>query len=176
MESLYQRIRQVSAPHRCDDWAARLEDLCEEFWQSLDGEVGSPDSSTTDAFVHLLSDGENFVLARMVIPELRGDPDSDSSNHTKQKILDCLRPLRAQHYAASTQDQSSFDSRLYQEEKDVLREANLHRAKLLFLGRANLSEEDSKRFQEWWESCPVKSQDRILLEVRLFDYVRGAID
>lgn len=152
-DGLLDRLEEIRTPGGCEDWAARLQELCEEFWALLEHD-GHVSQQHVTAFIQVLSNKEGFELARLIIPDLRDDPAVPHENHHKQNIIDRTRPIRAEVTAKQSCVQREFDQPLYQEEKHIFAEAELYRASLLLYNSASLTAEQKAQVKEWVAARP----------------------
>jgi hypothetical protein len=159
MDALSSRLDELSIPEKCDDWAAKLQHLCIDMWKFLDG-PDVPSESNLMAFVHLLQDEASFRLARLVIPDLRAAEELQAGFDCKKKVLQALRSAHTAHYhTLEGNKQDCFDTTLYAAEKRILAEMNILRAKLLFLNKLDLSQDEEMAFTQWYDSCPIAIKD-----------------
>lgn len=156
------QIRELQAVPRCDDWAAKLQYLCEFLWAAL----GDPaqvrfvddhlDPATVPAFADLLQSSEAFALAQMVIPELRTNrPSIAAGLHHRQRLVDSTTALRERSARARAQEQSAFDTRQYAEEKQTMFDAELHRVRLFLHHSRRFTVEEEQSIRAWLDSCPL---------------------
>ena len=136
-----------------DDWGAKLEHFCETFWMYLD-DNSSPPQEVVDAFIDVLLEKESFAVARLVIPEFRGELSFKHENKTKQRVMDRTAHLRAEQTKMEQTTPSQFDDPLYRAEKEIFHEAEMYRAGLLLHYQGNLSKTERGEIQKWWAARP----------------------
>lgn len=157
-DELLARLKNLSLSDRHSDWGADLQDVCESVWTSLDHEHHA-DTATMEAFIHVLLEKDGYALAQLVIPELRGRPAGSLENKQRQLVIERTWHMR-QETNTTAEAGTNHDTSLYSVEKDIFREAELYRARLVFQDRERLSEQESKDLEEWWANCPLIKRRR----------------
>lgn len=152
-EQLLARFEEVLQPEGCDDWGAKLQDLCESFWEFLEQDNDIL-PQYVDAFVNVLLREESFALVRLVIPEFRSEPAAKLENHHKQQIMVRTTHIRAKLAIIERTNQAQFDEPLYRAEKDIIAEAEMYRASLLLYNSANLDTEQKDEVRKWLAARP----------------------
>lgn len=136
-----------------EDWGAKLEHFSETFWLHLDDNP-SPTLEVINAFIDVLLEKESFAVARLLIPEFRGELSSKLENETKQSVMDHTAHLRAEQKNMEKTTPSKFDDPLYRAEKEVFHEAEMYRAGLLLYYQGNLSKTERAEIQKWSAARP----------------------
>ena len=158
-EDLFALFTEVQQPE-CEDWGTKLQEVCEGFWELLEQDDQVAPQYIT-AFIKILSEEKSFELARLVIPELRAEPDISSMNQYKQQIIERTQSIHATVATMQTNTQAQFDESLYREEKEALAEAELYRASLLLYNNGSLSDKQRSEVQEWLATRPGVSPKRL---------------
>jgi hypothetical protein len=151
-DPLLARFQEILPPERCEDWGAKLQELCEEFWELLEQDNQVTQRHVT-AFIEVLLAEESFELVRLVIPELRSEPAAKPENKYKQQIIERTVSMRAK-LATFQSTQAQFDEPQYRDEKNRLAEAELYRASLLLYNRGNLTVEQRNNVEKWMAARP----------------------
>jgi len=144
-------ITKLQQRPKCDDWGTQHQHLCRSFWNSLE------ESTSTDAlraFAKLPLDHDSFALARLVIPELRGDLNLRLTNVSKQYVLDATTDLRELTIDRNSFTQESFDDELFIAEKDIFLDVEIHRARILLHDSKALNSATAKEIREWLDLRP----------------------
>jgi hypothetical protein len=134
------------------DRGARIQRLCEDVWGIFEANSTAARHIMGD-FLRLLENKDDFALASLVIPELRQLAPREANPH-KAYLLDRTAAIRLRFVCDRNPSQAQYDDRLYVEEKDIFRRAELHRAKLLFYERAT-TEQEMREIERWWENRPL---------------------
>lgn len=154
VETITDRLRDLSLQDRSNDWGAKVENLCESFWAVLECENIAIDD--VRLFVDLILQEDAFTLARLVIPELRSaNAVSTTPNENKQYILERTAYIRARQIADGTKNPADFDTPLYRSEKYIFAQAELFRAKVAFESCRPMTAHEKEEFETWWKSCPL---------------------
>ncbi|KAI7554893.1 hypothetical protein KC331_g227 [Hortaea werneckii] len=120
-------FRELAAGSISPDWRSKWQAACEVAWANLSEDVPP---ECVDLWARLLQDHDRFALARLVVPELRSTHPLPNSQY-QRRILDDTVDLRKAFSNTEQRTQSYFDSPAYVEEKRILQEAELHRARVL---------------------------------------------
>jgi hypothetical protein len=154
-QRLRTRFQEIVHREKCDDWGAKLQDLCETFWTLLDNDN---DIAPTymDLFVDILLRESNFALARLVIPEFRNQLGESLENYHKQQIMERTMHIRAKLTIVETTNQADFDKDqpLYRAEKDIFAEAEMYRASLLLYNHGKQNTEERENMRRWLAARP----------------------
>jgi len=115
-----------------------------------------------DDFVSWLHDEENILLAQLVIPDLR--PAVVASDDPLKRSITNRIHLRNPSLEFFERRKSAYDTeaqRLHEEEKQIVHDADCHRACLLLYGRANLDGEQRKEVSQWLAASPKVRKEQI---------------
>jgi len=149
--TLAERFRELRQP-TCAGYGAKVQVVCEVMWQTLEHEPTAA-SAHVDEFIGLLEHGDNLLLAKLVIPELRYQP-STSTTDLKEHVLKQLQrpPERRRSPPSRSVIREAHD--LHQQETATLDEVDWHRAGILLYNRGNLSNTEKLAVDEWLRNAP----------------------
>lgn len=150
-EDIFALVREVQGPE-CEDWGTKVQELCREFWKLFERDE-HVSRQHVQALIEILSEEKAFELARLVIPDLRGESGT-TDNEYKRQVIDSTRAMSAELTSTQTSTQSQYDDPSYQEEKETLADAELYRASLLLYNHGKLSAAQAKEVQEWLAARP----------------------
>jgi hypothetical protein len=152
LQRLYDDIRSAG----CTDRGAKVQVFCEQVWDRLEHRP-LPANSIVQGLVALLQNDTDALLARLVVPDLR--PDSLAPrNPVKQQLLHTISPQRPslEFLYKQPQMRDTEAHRLYDEEKEVLQEAELYRAAMLLYGQGPANEVQKEAIQRWIATYPTE--------------------
>ncbi|KAK5703518.1 hypothetical protein LTR17_022030 [Elasticomyces elasticus] len=134
-------------------WSTRWQCACETVWAAL-GEDREVPEDAIGAIISLLEQGDKLAVAAMVIPELRepGMPVVHSKH--QEEIIKQTREARGAAFARSTKRQEDFDDASYSLEKEKLRDAEMHRARVLLHHSAGAGSSEEEAIQRWLDQAP----------------------
>jgi hypothetical protein len=149
--TLADRFREISQPGY-PDYSTRLQILCEFMWQGL--EHNSDDASAhVNGFVDLLRHGDNILLAKLVMPDLRCESPR-IGNALKRSVLSQLQPLSQHPRMLPVGNNIQEAHRLYSQETEILREVDMYQAGTLLYNRGNLSGPERRAVDRWLSDAP----------------------
>lgn len=138
-----------------DDWATKVYDLCNQFWESL-GDYQDQDTTPppTKAFVALVQEDDAFAIAQMAIPEFRSK-QTHPTEKIRNDILTSILVLRATvQDQARTQAHYDLKQSHYQLEKRIFHQAEICRAGHLLYDHDKLSSEEKEKVWDWVSARP----------------------
>lgn len=141
---------------KCPDWGTRVQRSARDFWQLLSQRT-PPSSSDVECFISfLMNDSDAFALTRLVVPELRQASNTIPEDSLQKHVVERLHDVRLEAIRKDTTEQAEHDDVLYQAEKDLHHDTQLHKARLLLQRSGNLQVEDEEAFRQWLASAPIR--------------------
>ena len=100
-------FEELFAQPRCSDWGTKLQTLCEQVWNHVEGlDLGS---YISNSLISLLQQTDALALAQLVAPDLRDDVRSCGVTGLKQHIMLHLEIFRSNIANAQNHKLSDFD-------------------------------------------------------------------
>lgn len=121
-------------------------------WQALAAGIIVRDDQL-EQYLALLARDDHFSIASMVIPELRESTATKFDNPQQEQIMTATIEQRDKSHRIQNTQQSDFDSSEYQEEKRILLDAEMHRARIL-LHQSGVFGEQEEAIREWLDRRP----------------------
>jgi hypothetical protein len=153
--ALPQLLNQALSRENCLDWGSKVQVITKKFWRLTDS---SPDqaSELVDDFIRLLSTDDAFMIASLILPELRKRQSQEQAplNSLRTKVLQGLQKPRDAVSLYAGFNQSSVDALHYQQEKDLLLESEIYRVSILLLNRSCISGEEREQILKWLSQRP----------------------
>ena len=150
-EAFIQRCNRLR-PDSCEDWAAKLLSLSEEFWTHL-SHRNRASTAQTDAFINMLLEERSFRLACQVVPELNIGRIEDQAEPSQREILNRLQHMR-DPFRASRPLRSAFTNNQYAEERERFTEVEIYRAELFLYTTASLNPQERENVRRWLYTRP----------------------
>ncbi|SMR49931.1 unnamed protein product [Zymoseptoria tritici ST99CH_3D1] len=150
-------ISQLRQNPKLAGWHSKLQQACEVFWDSLNANPRTEHAEQDVAtLISLLSDRENFAVARLVVPELREMKiDPTILYHRQQRcVLEATSELRTGFGRVETARQSDFDDILYVAEKETMLNAELQRARVLLHQSDAFGSDNEQLIRHWLSEHP----------------------
>lgn len=159
MSHLTLSLRELHDRDNCNDWAAKVQDVCEKAWEFIrqfDSENFEHEQPWVDELIALLHNNDAFNLTRLVVPELRTVPsDTTKLLPLHRHILQRLQQVCAIRATNEKIKQShTFDDKLYRQEKEIFTDAQLYRAAVLLFNNGTLLDKQRTQVEEWLRARP----------------------
>ena len=153
LATLFQALRNPSLPNR----AARVQSVCERFWDLVASDPFSARAHASD-FVALLLDDDDLLLASFVIPDLRPEalPPLDK---LKRELVESVAPRRKSlgYLAPDSQAKYNHAQPLYMDERAIREEVQLYRTCILMADRYAVDDAQLQLVRDWLEACPIRN-------------------
>lgn len=153
-EDVRKKLQELNDPH-CIDKGAKLQELCRILWAALEGGY-KPEIREIDAFIALLMTDDNFLLAELVVPELRQTTHANIDNEFKRRIMSSTVLLREHSNKMRNVNWERLrqEQPLYSAEKDALHEAEMRRASILIFNNGTPDNDRRCAIRTWLEAYP----------------------
>lgn len=137
------------------DWRTKWSNACELFWQHLSRNPGSDEFlDCLETWLKLLESTEWFSLARLVITDLRTtDPYTGDNPHIRRIMQETLE-MRELFVTALAKRQSDFDTAAYTDEKAIMKDADMHHARIMLFRTDEFRSDKDEELKAWWAKRP----------------------